>query len=902
MSLTWQAIDKASRSEDIDTVTTMLLKATEEQRLAVGKELAEQFRTLKPETWWQSQRDPAIVYGLAMLGTAPSAAKATALLSRRDMREKWGRLPMAHIVRVVRARDLPWLGDLALRLAGKLRVNDSWSRGWLLVATLLTESGTPAPPIEGVVRGWLREFGLRNSVPLIDQLRDSPHLDVLLPALFEIDGIGSELDMSTWDFATQRYVDRLAFPEAVARLVTEGRLDRKTILTATVDRLVRDDRPVALRPFTALHDELAPDLDELTGHALDYAGLLPGSPSPVAGLAQRALRTVDDAGRLELDTLLDTSRATLVRKEKTLVKTQLSWLDKVARRETDRTGEVLETIAAAFDHPALDLQDRALTIIERQSARLDADALARLREAAAVLGGDLPARAAKTFGAAEPMPVFEAALTPSAGPATMPPPMGSLAELAEELAILAMHEQTAVGWERILAGLVELRFAADKTALAEAYDQYSSYTFSNERWRPREHALGAAIRRVLEPSVPEEKLGEVTWLRLVDMIRGTQPLNLESDPTRLLTLRLAEIAVESENPVPALMATPTHVNGNLDAAVLVERLRRAEAEGWEPAWFDFEQALLRLPRGTSPAVAEGLTSPAGRRLADWLAGGGLPDPVSARREQKAGQNPRRYWDTSSVLKPSLGSEPKIGRIVVTLTPSRPGLLSVVEPLLSLSRGPVMSHYPAAWHVSPDVLAATLPHHREVSAAWLLPNLASLADQDLDGDASLLPVLADCDGPVGPAISLGLAYALAARQESDRAAAVDLFLALAAESEPFAPDGCDPGAVELFSTAVGRDLADLAGPGLIKLGRAVPSLADALNAGAAMAVWATLVAAVPRLLAHAPRGLPDLMQLACRAAAAVGARDEIPGLSEVAARKGSTRLLQEARRLQAVLMS
>jgi hypothetical protein len=122
-----------------------------------------------------------------------------------------------------------------------------------------------------------------------------------------------------------------------------------------------------------------------------------------------------------------------------------------------------------------------------------------------------------------------------------------------------------------------------------------------------------------------------------------------------------------------------------------------------------------------------------------------------------------------------------------------------------------------------MLATTLPHHREVSAAWALPDLAAMATQDQRGGSRLLPLLAECEGPIGPAMSLGVAYALAARHEADRVAGADAFLVLAASGEPFA-------------AAVGRDLADLAARGMVKLGRAVAPRTDAHRAGASAAVW------------------------------------------------------------------
>ncbi|MEU8026942.1 hypothetical protein AB0B88_32570, partial [Micromonospora haikouensis] len=50
----------------------------------------------------------------------------------------------------------------------------------------------------------------------------------------------------------------------------------------------------------------------------------------------------------------------------------------------------------------------------------------------------------------------------------------------------------------------------------------------------------------------------------------------------------------------------------------------------------------------------------------------------------------------------------------------------------------------------------------------------------------------------------------------------------------------------------------------------------------------------------PRGLPDLLTLAAETATATGARVEVPGLAEVAGRRGTSRVVTEARRLHRAL--
>ncbi|XVU25648.1 DUF6493 family protein [Actinoplanes sp. CA-054009] len=931
MKLEWEMVERRAQHGDTLGVTSLLLKATEEERLAFAPEVEARIKALTPKDWWRPATDPTGGFALAVIGTMPTAARAARLLLRRDMRDKWQQIPIPRLLEIVRGRELPWLADLATRLAMRLAVDDTWTGGWKLVSTLLAESGATAPVTEPVVRCWLDEMlrspWERPPVPPLDKFRATPLLDLLLPALFEIDGLGAELTRGTMDPATKSWIDEPVFPAVVTQLVAEGRLDRKEILAATVDRLVRGDRPAWLRPFVMLHEMLAPTLDESATHAVDYARLLPDAPSTVAGLAQRALRTVDEAGLLDVETLLEISHPTLLRKEKVLVKAQLSWLDKAARRTPARAPEMLETIAVAFGHPALDVQERALTLIAQHvkrltspgvptrskppSGTLDAAALDRLAGLATGLDGDLAARAAEIFGTEKPAPlpgvISLTPLPPLPVVAEMPPPIASATELATEVAAL-MHEETAVRWERVLAALVILNAAGETPALAAALipllDRHPEH-FAEDHWQPRPRMtfLAATIRRLTDPTFGDQA-EKGRWHRMVAAVSAPWTTGvpvLSEPPDRLLFLRVAELCLRIlRSPVPELLSTPTSANGSLDAPVLAGRIRRLQAAGREPWPLDLEQALLRLPRDSDPVVAADLTSAAGRKMFDWLTAGGLADPVSARIQQAA--VPQFKFHSGPKPDASATSPAEVARLAVNLTPTRAPLLRVEDQLVTLKRRDV-KHVFAYDHIPHgDILIATLPHHREVLAAWALPDLAAGADEDQRGAGPLLPLLAECNGPIGPATTLTLAYGLAARHDSDRVAAVDAFLTLAARHQHDQIDTAlthNP-APESFAAAVGRDLGDLSTLGLLKLNRVVPALTDAHRAGASTAVWELVAAALPSLLTAAPRGLPDLLELATQVATATGVRAELPPLAEAATRKGSSRLVKEAKRLHSVL--
>ncbi|GGN81990.1 hypothetical protein GCM10010112_59050 [Actinoplanes lobatus] len=882
--LTWDVLDRHVREGDDETATALLLAAGEKERLAFAAELTARIRAERDD-WWRRSRHPAGLYALAVIACAPSAARAAGLLSRPEMR-RWNEIPVDRFLEISRARGLTWTGDLGVRLCAKIPSDGLWPREWRFVAALLDEGRAEPPVTEGVVRSWLDA--------LIDsrlaESADVRFLHLLLPAVFEIDGLGSSVMAHTGD-------SRPGLATVLTRLIEDGRTDRAKVLEMTVDRLVRGDRPASLREFAVLHEALVPAPGEMAAHISGYTRLLGSAPSVVAGLAQRCLRAVDDAGLLPVETLLEATAEVLVRTERTLVRTQLTWLGRVARREPDRAAEIAETAAVAFGHPALDVQERALGLVQRV-----------LPASASTAGADMdPAMA----GQATPAAVG------GSGPVTMPPPITGAAELAEEVSVL-FEAEDAVRWERVLAGLVTVHRGGDTAALGPVLDRHDG----RHRFHPKMIYLLEAFRVLLGRP---ERDDDVRW-RMAGVVQAalpdsSRPRSSASSPADLLPLRIGELALrQAAQPVPLLLATPTDVTGAIDAGVLVDRLARLEAAGLTPWPIDFEQALLRVGPAAGTEVtgrAAALTSARGRQLAAWLAAGGLPDPVSSRKVQC-----NRGPDGEIVMR----------RVLTELESARTGDDGLrLEGLFLPLRRADHPRYFGDRGYRPDILAMALPRHREVIAAWALPDLAGLADQDAR-DASLLPLLADAGGPAGPAMTLAVTYGLAARHEADRIAAVDAFLVLASETpgagfgddtpaegadpagaraesaqpagtraESAQPAGTPAGAAHRsFAARVGAELGDLGADGTIKLGRAVSALAGAHQAGASAAVWEVLATALAWLLPTAPRGLPDMIELATRVAAAVGARATIPGLAEAAGRPGSSRLTREAKRLHATV--
>jgi hypothetical protein len=808
----------------------------------------------QPDLWWHAPNVVPLVTAVA--GCAPSAAKASALLVRQSIR--LDAVAARAFIDVADERGVTWLADLAYRIAGRLRRTDPvWN--FEFVAALLAHAKAPPPTDDGFVTGWVEHVNWSDpGMMRVDRLRADPFLDPLLPRLFEVEELGNRVDGTIL--------------RALAALAAEGRVDRLTLLDGCLGRLLRGDRPGALRAWTTLHDLLAPTPTEITARTGDYLGLLAAAPAPVATMAQKRLRDVPD---LALGRLLDASRDVLARPEKALVRTQLAWLDRLARNHTARAGEIADVLAiAAAAHPAVDVRERAAALATKHGSPPQSPLAVGTARAAGATAG--PAAAVIRVAADDDLP-------PVPGPAPVPPPITGPDELAEETAALIATLDTrpdAIAVDRVLDAVV--RFAGtdpDRAAkalapvLARSHDLLVDHRW--ERGGCLHGMLGVALKVVVDP-VPRQG----RWSRLLTALRPEKtvypaawPAPTLPAPHAVLLSRLAEIAERARSgPGAPLLATPTHANGAIDTGVLLDRL----AAGREPWPADLLQALLRLPAVVDEEAASraaALRTPAGDRLAAWLRRGGLPRPdhhaVTVGRA--AGSYPDEYsWAPER-------------RVVVSTTPPA----GVADVLGLLTRRPEHS----SDNPGPNALLwpSVLPGYLGLAAAWVMPEVAAAADAGMRGGTAVLPVLAECSGEGGTAVDVAVAYGLAARHGGDRVAAVDAVLSLAASGR-------------LDAVGVGTHLGELARHGVLTPSRCVGPLRDVAAAGARLATWRILAAALPALLAvpKPPPGTPDLLTIAAETAAATGVAIAVPGLAEVAARRGSSRLVTEAGRLAAAL--
>ncbi|MBD0421458.1 hypothetical protein H0H10_20245 [Streptomyces sp. TRM S81-3] len=875
---------EAVRAGRTDEVVRLLDGMTDAERRAHFPALKALRKELRTASSWSAESrraHPALHAAGAACQTG--AAAVASWLSGTDMR--WSQAAPAVLIDVLGDRDPDWLADVVHRLA---RRPVGSNVPYELMAGLVRLAGCPVPTTEAYVRGWMTHIS--QSRPrggtLCDRLRRDPHLAQLVPAFFEIDDIGSQLRWLSGDGPH-------SWTKALAELTAEGTLDRRATVDACVARLLRGGSAADHRVFLDLLRDLALTRDEQRQRTADWAALASDAVSVVASHAQSVLGALALDGELTPRLLAETTEGVLFRPEKKLVRAQLVLVGKVLTREASVAGELLPAVARAFAHEDSDVQERALKLVERHIGKVTAPEVRdELAEAAGELIPALRVRAAGSLGAGVPEPepvVYEELLPPAPEPVRLAPAPGSAAELAEEVNALMASGADVAAFERTLDGLVR-HVHRDRDALLDTLEPLIA-----RRWwgdPSVRHDLRATdwfgrYHHLLDPASSLDLLlatlrGKVITSALEPAPQGTAPDGgcVHDALARAVEARLWEVAhrIRTE-PLPFLLSTPTWSTGLLEPDELVDRLDAYRRLGARVAAVDFGHALLRVRRGDRAAAvtaarrAAALGTEEGTRLARWLTAEGPARPASRRT-----------------------SGPRVLIELDELPGLRDGLPAPLKPL----GGPV-SVFRDRWycrHWNADVRGhwpALLPELPELVAARILRDVSTVAVDDDRGAAAALPRLAEADGEAGGAVHLCVAYGLGARHAQDRLAAVDALLVLAARGR------LDPG-------LLGADLGQLARHGAVKPVRLAESLRTAAATGANATIWGVLRHTLPVLLADlatdgtvpSARGLGDLLAVAAECAERSGARGELPHLARAADRRGSSRLVAQARRLRSAL--
>ncbi|GAA1992367.1 DUF6493 family protein [Catenulispora subtropica] len=873
-------------SGDAAAVAAFFQGMSEKERRTFVKPLRAQLKTLSWRVYrdsgqsqdWSRFRDlqrrsarTQIPAAMAVLANAPAIAKYLRTVQRQNGLD----IAPDAIRRVLADRAPEWLPELADELSAVLDANDLLP----LVDIVADAAGAVPAATPGYVRAWAVRHRWGHSR---DQERETflaePRLAELLPLTFDDD----END--------DLFAEWSSFRKFAQAAVEQGKAPRAEVLDACVRRLLRGGRLGAVQGHLGFWTSLAPTDDEIVARVSSCISLLSSQSGTVARVFLGSVKKVCDAGLVDLELALEAASVAVTRPEKNVVKTTLGWLDALAAEHPDRIVEITGHLATAFGAPGADLQERAVKLIGKRAEALGEGDRRRLAAEAEVhLAPDLAAKLADVLGVERGSATFDVGypdVTPFE-PRPLPPPIGSPAELAEEVAAL-MHGDPveAMVFERVLEAFAAFaRTDADK--LAEAVAPVVERQRPGWEWNLENfpHTPRVALFRLAEAAAgsgtqakrkPHRASVHQLWPRVRMQRTGYASVRSRTSPADFLILRAAEIAAAlGLTDLPPLVAIPTAANGIVDPRVLADRLREGESEGWVPLEADFHQALLRLPADCGEVDASGLTSDAGRRFAAWVAGDRtelpaeeMPDPLLRDRV--------RYGQGRSTLLNQLAR--KHVSHPATLLELAAGVWSEPERQYDGSDWAVC--WPAIAPSHPDLVAVALSGGADWSTA--------------EPSAESAVVLAELDDPVHAGTHYLIASRLVHRDARLRASGVDAALVLASRGL------LDP--ARLAATLAER----LASEPAAGLRRMVPCLRDLANGGAAGQTWETIATLLPLILPPAvPKamaGTGDLLVAGTELAGALNVRTPIDAVTTVAEKKGGSAVANAARRLAGVLGS
>lgn len=526
----------------------------------------------------------------------------------------------------------------------------------------------------------------------------------------------------------------------------------------------------------------------------------------------------------------------------------------LTRKEKAQKTLLLKHLASMEDPAARDVVVDLLTLA---SLSEDSAFAARARKALEALGESAPESSPLTIelewrSDAEVTPRaaarFEAVEANAAG-------LASLFGRTEEASELAVHAR----WLDLAVRLGARDLRALRAALREA---------------PRDHWGTPLVYRMLRDWAEGDERLTVSrtaegWVRSAGKPRE-QPHRVT--PSTAFLVRLTHETIARLGKDPELLSTPSREDGTLELEVLLARMRRAAS--YHP--LDLQQALLRLGP-LDPGEAAGLE---GLSLPPADSRGRLGRLLGARPSLPDGGQVLRDWIRAGGLPPRPCSV--LEGVAMAPAVELPVILPGAEPLADL----------VAELKRPD--PGALESHAVASVLDVVPWWPDLAVVVVGMrhwfwfERATRPDLSSAAGELGPAVHHHLLWWLAEDLEHRRLAGAAELSALAAQGR--------------LDAAMLREAAiDMASRGQLPLARAAAALEHVILTGGLSAVWPTLAALAERG-AQAPRlpaGLADLLRTMQPYAAAAEPHLPLPAaVLELAARKGSTKAILEARALVA----
>jgi hypothetical protein len=512
---------------------------------------------------------------------------------------------------------------------------------WPFVRRLVRAGLCPRPEGENYIVKMLQAGLLRRTQhhggTLKDALLDDPEL--LTWEVWKIFELSPVRETVLW---ANDPASPYSWGGALAALCREGKLDRNRLLEASLAGLLRNMEARNTGSFASFHELLEPTEEERHRLQPTYLQLLAHQVPPVVGMALAALARLEKAQKMDVPGFLQAVPAVFYLQPKAHPLAALRLLARLCSRDIGQQAMLAEALLTALPHPAADVQQRAVELLEKisknapdivrsclperldqlvpsvqEKARQLLDKLQPRTEGASrekqiashdtlieearklpacwreQAGIDVVLEALET-GATPPPLAFDPMRIPRLYTDNRLVPIQTLDELIDRLIAAVTKLDSGIEFELLLDGLS--RLCDQRPADFE------------DRVAPIPHAFWSALPRGFLATI--ETLGlRAPLVKLIFRWCGGNfpgPVDFAGkDLFCFLDLRLYMLArrVQKQQAAP-LLACPTHRQGWVEAGELIRRLAWYQQHGMEPDIYDFIQALLRLaPDGRAEALA-----------------------------------------------------------------------------------------------------------------------------------------------------------------------------------------------------------------------------------------------------------------------------------------------------------
>ncbi len=170
------------------------------------------------------------------------------------------------------------------------------------------------------------------------------------------------------------------WPSALVELSQQGYLDRQRLLDASLKALNNDFMRDVLTGYMRFFERLQPTVDELACRQSALVALLANPASHVVTFAIEKISELENSGRLDGEAFLNALPPVFHPRSKGQPLAALRIVEQIVKRSPKLLPHAVAGLLAALAHPAADVQNKAIALLETWPTHLHPDHAAAIRQ------------------------------------------------------------------------------------------------------------------------------------------------------------------------------------------------------------------------------------------------------------------------------------------------------------------------------------------------------------------------------------------------------------------------------------------------------------------------------------------------------------------------------------------